>query len=125
MGPILPLRTATVGPGEKVCSAQTVAATMTTSPDDNNNADLAAATYMTPDEVLARLRTGFAPLRCVPELRDQGKYLDFRIFDQDQSLMRVEGTLTLHLCSPRGFRDITGTARQMLESHGYRLDSAE
>jgi hypothetical protein len=96
---------------------------MTTSPDDH--AGLPAAPRMTTEEVIARLTTRFSPLRCVPELRDNGERLDFRIFDGDESLMRAEGTFTDHLQTPKGFSDITGTARQMLQSRGYQLDSDE
>ncbi len=78
--------------------------------------------YLTPDQMLDKLRSCFAPLRCEADLLEDGARVDFRIFDGEERLMRAEGTPTIHLCNPQGFQDITGTARQMLASRGYRLD---
>ncbi len=81
--------------------------------------------HLTQEQVLDKLHTCFSPLRCEVELLDGGERLDFCIYDGEERLMRAEGTPTVHLCSPRGFRDITGTARQMLTTRGYQLDPTE
>ena len=63
----------------------------------------------------------FLPLRCATQVEDYEAKLSFRVFDEDEALLRVEGLLASQVRDPRRLEEVIRRSRENLEGRGYHL----
>lgn len=79
---------------------------------------------MRTNEDIAQIVQGaFRPLRCVPEIRDGGQKLKFRVYDPDGKPIPPDQTLILRLVrNDQNLETVVENSRDLVKSRGFKLD---
>ena len=75
------------------------------------------------EEILEKVRKGFAPYHVVAELQDYHRKLGFRLYDKDDEVVGTfEGSLIQDLKNPANLKQLLLETRAHVESLGRTLN---
>lgn len=78
---------------------------------------------LTNDEIVARVRSAFSPLRCAAEIRDHNAKLRFRVFDdKDNGIFRMPAIMLNEIRDEKQLEQVLQGVRSRLLGKGFALD---